>query len=437
MHRSPTLDLIFGGPLTSTVGASIRRAIEDGVPEGQELDWKRDPPHDLAERVAAFANADGGTIIFGVAELGDGSLRANPFDIKDVDSERRKITRSVASRCFPALIPHLITVPDPVDATKAFIAALIPPSPDAPHGVVQPGNEKHPIVYPRRVDSSTIYLTEGLIAAAYRERFSRGDSIRSRLDAVTSIGFEALDGDGALWIYLSLVPERPGRRLLDRVLFGEIDRWTHDPRLTSVRRGGLSSCHVTPDVDRVRLIGQAHQREMRDPDCLIELHPDGSGFSALELVDQRSSDVHHVDQSELIDALIWHIRLLTTHLIETCAASGRATACVGIADSSRSAEWLRPLQFGRPFSPPPQHVRALSGSMHAHRSIDAAACVENPRELVEAVRLTGAALTQAFGLVEPSLVGPGGLVAAELWPDSERAYQWAEGQGIPRAKSGG
>src|SRR5690242_9337971 len=68
--------LLFGGlPLAAIQEADLQRLIENGVPEDDHLDYKRQGNFDTTEGkkefvkdVVSFANSGGGVIVYGVDE---------------------------------------------------------------------------------------------------------------------------------------------------------------------------------------------------------------------------------------------------------------------------------------------------------------------------------------------------------------------------------
>lgn len=70
--RFPRLEALLGVPPQAIDEAVLRTAADSGVPEGQDLDWKRTlylqgdrGSLELAKDVAALANTAGGVIVLG------------------------------------------------------------------------------------------------------------------------------------------------------------------------------------------------------------------------------------------------------------------------------------------------------------------------------------------------------------------------------------
>ena len=74
MLRTP-LHRLLGEPAGPLTNAMIDAAVAQGIPESDELDWKAVLPaqrefkqSDYIKDIAAFANAGGGMLVFGIKE---------------------------------------------------------------------------------------------------------------------------------------------------------------------------------------------------------------------------------------------------------------------------------------------------------------------------------------------------------------------------------
>jgi hypothetical protein len=157
------------GPLTDQM---IDDAVAQGISEGDELDWKKGlPPEkdfrdsDIVKDIAAFANASGGIIVFGVTETGKAADGRH-----DAGELTEKYERTIRQVSMTAITP-------PVFSIQAFtisstvgpraVALLVPASPDGPHLIYR--NDQ--FAAPLRVGADTHWMKERDLEVAYRSRF--------------------------------------------------------------------------------------------------------------------------------------------------------------------------------------------------------------------------------------------------------------------------
>ena len=131
--------------------ADLNRLVEAGTPEGRHLEYKsalyvadesakgKNPRNELAKDVSAFANADGGEILIGMAE---GKNNAAPKIIGvdcDADKEILRMGQIIRDNIAPP-IPGLPPIADiPLASGKRVLAIDIPSSIRKPHQVVKTG----------------------------------------------------------------------------------------------------------------------------------------------------------------------------------------------------------------------------------------------------------------------------------------------------------
>jgi hypothetical protein len=124
--------------LNQTTAADIQALVDNAVPEGSHLDFKRDlPGRDEAGRGAlvgdacAFANAAGGDLVYGIDEDGEGRAARVTFARGNPDEEARRIADMLAHGVEPR-IPgvQVLAVPMP----DGFVVVVrIPQSWAGPH----------------------------------------------------------------------------------------------------------------------------------------------------------------------------------------------------------------------------------------------------------------------------------------------------------------
>ena len=153
----------------------VERAVAAQVTEGQRLDFKRElPPQkglgrsDLPKDVAAFANAEGGMLVYGVTEkssAADQICGVARFD----DNFERSIRQAVLNDISPPV--HNVVVSALSDGNGTTVVTIeVPRSVDAPHCVNadSEGARRTPL----RTGSDTRWLSEAEVAASYRRRFA-------------------------------------------------------------------------------------------------------------------------------------------------------------------------------------------------------------------------------------------------------------------------
>lgn len=169
------------GPLTD---AMIDAAIEQGIEESQELDWKTElPPQrefrasDHIKDIAAFANASGGMLVFGVAD--EEKAAVGRIDAGELTENYERTIQQV---CMTAITPPVFGVRAyPVgDHPTRAVALVIPSSVDGPHLVYKGEHFGAPL----RVNADTHWMKERELEAAYRARFDAARRAQGELQAI-------------------------------------------------------------------------------------------------------------------------------------------------------------------------------------------------------------------------------------------------------------
>ncbi|MGQ0842117.1 AlbA family DNA-binding domain-containing protein [Actinokineospora sp.] len=195
----------------------VEQAVAQGVRESEDLDWKRDlawkkdlPPDvkekkkwEFAKDAAAMANTRGGLIVFGVREENE-----QPVELLGVpNGERdRQAMRSFVNKYLRPLVDSLlIEALDGEDGAPGLIVVLVPPSPDAPHVI----GERNEMGIPFRNGSDTLWMSEGQLERAYRDRFSRRADDRAALSALIDGLVPEIDFEKGIWMAVSARPVAP------------------------------------------------------------------------------------------------------------------------------------------------------------------------------------------------------------------------------------
>jgi len=157
------------GPLTDQM---IDDAVAQGVVESDELDWKAALPSqkdlrdsDIVKDIAAFANASGGIIIFGVTEKDKAATGRQ--DAGELTEGYERTVRQVSMSAITPPVFGIQAIEIPSAAGTRAVALLIPASPDSPHLVYRNDLFGAPL----RVGADTHWMKERDVEAAYRSRF--------------------------------------------------------------------------------------------------------------------------------------------------------------------------------------------------------------------------------------------------------------------------
>lgn len=160
------------GPLTDQM---IDDAVAQRIAEGDELDWKTAlPPEksfrdsDIVKDIAAFANAGGGMLVFGVTDTG--AAADGRHDAGELTEGYERTIRQVTMAAITPPVHGVRAIAIPSTTGVRAVAIVIPASPDGPHLVYRNDQFGAPL----RVGADTHWMREREIEAAYRSRFEGG-----------------------------------------------------------------------------------------------------------------------------------------------------------------------------------------------------------------------------------------------------------------------
>lgn len=186
----------------------LESAIEAGVAEIDDLDWKSELPPvknlsqtDVPKDIAAMANSGGGMIIYGVKE--NQKAATGRKDTGELTESHERAYRSVA---ITAISPPVfgLDIHQLGTETKA-VAVTVPASVDGPHLIYRNDYFGAPL----RNDADTVWMKERQIEAMYRARFDERRRATEALDSLFAEAAEGRDTDDRAWFVAAAHPRIP------------------------------------------------------------------------------------------------------------------------------------------------------------------------------------------------------------------------------------
>jgi hypothetical protein len=438
------LEALFGARLDQLAESHLGRLTTEQVSEDADLDFKKGlyaeaKKLDLATDVAAMANAQGGVIVLGIAELDGCAYKLNPLDLRE--DEDRRMREIVARNTAPVPQFRIEHVRSNTDEGKGYYVLLIPRSPHAPHAVRL---DREGLRYPRRYGPQTIYLAEVDVANAYRSRFLEATTQVAQLDKVLHDGLTALrppqiQEDLTVWTALALVPNNLGAMSMRVGTLNAFEEWARTGRSYFETPFHGDNPQASTGVRRIAVSDWVDSQTGRPHDAYGEFHTDGSGFVASRLSviqgipEYGQEELDGISDEALVASLTGMVALLVDHAVRHGGVHGDAiagTSLLGPEPSIYPIALLHNRQHGM-WHPLPR-TRQLTTFPVSQHTISLDSVATSGQERLAAVRLLLTDLIQAFGFAEVLQIHPTGTLRARYWGGNHRAAvtRWTEAQGV-------
>lgn len=431
--HSRRLEALLGAPVDRLIEDNIAGLIVEEVPEDFDLDYKSalygrgdSERRDLAGDVAAMANAAGGIIVLGVEE--DTHARASSAPVVELsDAETRRMTQVVAGLTVPMPRFEIFPVSSTESTDHGWYVIAVTRSPLAPHAVTV----NDALRYPVRNGTTTRYMTEPEVAAAYRRRALDDRDLVARLDAASRAGSVGLNPD-VPWIFVTAAPELRGDMLMTRAVY-EALRARYQSR-SSMFDSNLLFMKFGVGRHRWSAHGGTQWGDGSAQYVSLELHADGSLFFARQLWDIRrqggSEDgVDVVSDEAIVETVVEGLVRFGSHAQQVARAGGQAAivATLAPAEGRQIA-----IGHGRGFG-----SGQSSGTVCENREVTSSVVYGDVDDLaipgpglMQTARLLANELGQSFGLVDGGQIAESGELAPQYWSGgSHRAIlTWANAQ---------
>lgn len=268
------------GPLTDEL---LNAAVEAGVTETDDLDWKSElpparglPQTDFPKDIAAMANSGGGVIIYGVLE--SQKAATTRVDVGDFDETYERSLRSAAITGMSPPVFGLSITRLGEEGSRA-VAVEVPASVDGPHLIYRNDYFGAPV----RNDSDTVWMKERQIEAMYRARFEERRHATEALDALYAEASAGRDVGDRAWLIAVAHPRIPRlQERLTREAAREVLSKTESVALSFATNLGV---HPLQSVDRLNprpglrrwvAINTATSQHSAWKEAWASIHHDGS-----------------------------------------------------------------------------------------------------------------------------------------------------------------
>ena len=447
--RLPRVEAILGAPIDQLTYEHIQAAVEAGVEESADLDFKERHYEDteqkreeLAKDVAAFANHVGGLLVIGVREEHLRAAEVTPVPLAgDPASRYRQI---LAGRVTPHVRDVSISVlKDSAELHLGVVLIAVPRSLLAPHAVFREYDKRRQMSWPVRSGSDTRFLDETELADFYRTRFAGVAAQTARLDRVQAEGRLRLGG-APVWLSVSLVPAFPGEVWpTDRVARATnlTRRWALEQpwREQNVPAALARPVRATVGVRRAIL---PQGRNWQADRLHVELHDDGAGYAAV-VCGAYSDDSAYigVPLRELALDTLWLTSLLVDHARDSGASGETLFGAELITHPNREIQIQDDDGFGPPEDPAPGgfklNTAVLPDSTRpatTSLSVDLSALAPGVRPIARVAAQLAGDLVAIFGVADLDILTPVGQLRLVTplrppggWPE---LGQWVKRNGL-------
>lgn len=194
----------------------IDQAVEEGVEEQTQLDWKSTGPPpkgapleaelELVKDLAAMANSGGGVIVYGIQEKsGDRAQAVKVVDVGHLDEAGEKRLRQLAwSMIHPPINVRWHPLTNDAGDLRVIVAE-IPDSITAPHMITRKNEGFFGV--PWRDGPHTRWMDEPAIAAAYTRRLdAQHRQLQDIDDRATALAKSLPHGELDVWVSAVAIP---------------------------------------------------------------------------------------------------------------------------------------------------------------------------------------------------------------------------------------
>lgn len=430
--RSRRLETVLGATVDQLAASNMEALVSARVSEEFDLDYKSSlygagdsEKRDLAGDVAALANSAGGVVIIGIEEDAHARAAAAP-GVALSDTETRRMSQIIASALTPMPRVEIYAIPSTHNASHGFYVVAVPRSPLAPHAVTV----NDALRYPVRNGTTTRYLTEPEVAAAYRQRALGGRDQLQRLTAAFQVGITALNPE-VPWVLVVATAEVAGDIPMTSASFDTTRARTQGrPSLFS---NNASFMQFGVGRHRWSAHGGTQWGDGSARYLAMDLHADGTVFFARQLWDIRDDrspaaedGVDVVNDESIVSTLVEGLARFGQHAQQEAQASGQAAmtaALVSARDRQITIGQARNYGFGHSRGTVTDSGQIVSSVVYG--DVDDLAC--EGRGLMQTARLLAAELGQSFGIVDMGQINEDGDVVANYWAGGARSAMvaWA------------